>query len=419
MTNPPSIELTIHRGCREIGGSCVRMRCGETRILLDMGSPLTGERDAAPPNTDDVDAVLISHPHQDHFGLIDHLDPKIPVFIGRLGHRLIEATRLFLGRAPFDNAFSFIDPWEPFVIGEFTITPHLVDHSTPEAFAFEVTAAGKCLFYSGDFRAHGRKSVLFFNMLKKPPREIDVMLMEGTMMRRNQVDLYDEDDVEERVLETLRSQTGLTFVISSAQNIDRIVSVYRACKRADKVLIIDFYAAWVLEQLKLVSDSVPRIGWPLIGTYAFFKWNQVLKSHPKTFSRFTSEVYKCRVTQEEIARDPSRYVFLTQVSKSGLIEKFAGGAASAVIYSMWEGYLESADDEYFGAETLRKLKEDGKIEFVKAHCSGHAYVEDLEALASAIDPKMLIPIHTEYPQDYASQFANVHQLEDGEVFTIG
>ena len=35
-----SPELTIHRGTHEIGGSCVELCSGNTRMIIDLGMPL-------------------------------------------------------------------------------------------------------------------------------------------------------------------------------------------------------------------------------------------------------------------------------------------------------------------------------------------------------------------------------------------
>jgi ribonuclease J len=64
------------------------------------------------------------------------------------------------------------------LVRSLSITPHLVDHSGFDAYALEIEAGERRLFYSGDLRAHGRKSKLFELMLKRPPKNIDVMLME-------------------------------------------------------------------------------------------------------------------------------------------------------------------------------------------------------------------------------------------------
>jgi len=39
---------------------------------------------------------------------------------------------------------------------------------------------GGRILYSGDFRTHGRKSTLPRRLMKLPPSNIDVLLMEGT-----------------------------------------------------------------------------------------------------------------------------------------------------------------------------------------------------------------------------------------------
>jgi ribonuclease J len=54
------------------------------------------------------------------------------------------------------------------------------------------------------------------------------------------------------------------------------------------------------------------------------------------------------------------------------------------------------------------------VNFVYAHTSGHAPVEDLQRLATALKPKQLIPIHTEKASDYGKYFENVVMLQDGD-----
>lgn len=57
----------IHRGTREIGGTVIELRTNRTRLLVDIGHPLT--RNSAPVDVAPLkpDAALISHPHQDHY----------------------------------------------------------------------------------------------------------------------------------------------------------------------------------------------------------------------------------------------------------------------------------------------------------------------------------------------------------------
>ena len=52
-----------------------------------------------------------------------------------------------------------------------------------------------------------------------------------------------ESEVEAALVETLRARGGLAVVLGSAQNVDRLVTVYRAALQADRTLVVDPYTA--------------------------------------------------------------------------------------------------------------------------------------------------------------------------------
>lgn len=412
------MKVIIHRGASEIGGTCIQLSTDNTTILLDLGLPLNKDSRHIDVAALKPDAVLISHPHQDHFGLIDALDPSIPVFMGELGKNLIDATRMLLGNPLPANLFHHFKSWEPFSVGDFLITPYLVDHSAVDAYGFLIGAEGKKIFYSGDFRAHGRKSVLFDNMVKNPPKDIDLLFMEGTMMQRNNDEFPAESDVERKIYETIESQDNISFVISSSQNIDRIVSAFRACKRAHKTLVIDIYTAWVLEQLKLVSDSIPTMEWDLIKVYLSHSQHEKLKANQEYFGDFRNRIYQYRVKKEELQANPADYLFFGKMSHFKIIDLYKKVMPVNVIYSQWLGYLTYTDTDYYGAEAMSEFRNDPQINFVYAHTSGHATVEDLQRFAGALNPKMLVPVHTEYGNRYQEYFNNVRVVDKCNEFVI-
>jgi len=55
------------------------------------------------------------------------------------------------------NAAQYLEHGKPIQLGPFTVLPRLVDHSGFDAYAMEVEADGKRLFYSGDLRATAAK----------------------------------------------------------------------------------------------------------------------------------------------------------------------------------------------------------------------------------------------------------------------
>ena len=78
------MRILIHRGSSEIGGTCIRLSTEQSSILLDLGLPLSKNSKEIDVAALEPDAVLVSHPHQDHFGLIEALKPDVPVYMGEL-----------------------------------------------------------------------------------------------------------------------------------------------------------------------------------------------------------------------------------------------------------------------------------------------------------------------------------------------
>jgi ribonuclease J len=414
------MQVIIHKGTQEIGGTCIQVSSGNTTILLDAGLPLGADSRPVDLSSLAVDALLISHPHQDHFGLMGSVRPGTPVYMGKLARSLIDATRVFLGKDRYALEFHEFSAWKPFTIGAFTITPYLVDHSAADAYAFLIEAEGKRLFYSGDLRSHGRKGILFENLVRRPIRDIDVLFLEGTMMQRNNDLFPDEAAVETTIFQTIRQQKNISFLLSSSQNIDRIVSAFRACRRSGKLLVIDIYTAWVLEQLRQVTQNTPAMDWPEIRIFAIHSQDERLKANPDYFGDFRKRLYRHRVKREELHATPESFLYLGKMSSFGLIDEFENAAAPVnVIYSQWIGYLDGSHPEYFGSDKIAAYRTAPDVTFVFAHTSGHAPVADLQRLAAALNPRRLVPIHTEHGEDFNQVFANVFTLNDGEVFDLG
>ncbi|MEY9749161.1 mRNA degradation ribonuclease J1/J2 [Bradyrhizobium japonicum] len=103
-------------------------------------------------------------------------------------------------------------------------------------------------------------------MVSNPPRGIDTMLMEGSSLGRldEHTQFPTEDDIEARLTQSFK-QPGFVILSASAQNIDRIVSIYRACKRSGRTLLLDLYAMEILRATG--NERLPNVGWPNLSVY--------------------------------------------------------------------------------------------------------------------------------------------------------
>lgn len=415
------MKAKIYRGTKEIGGTCVELTADNGKILwVDLGAPLDDKNPNFDYANNKVDALLISHPHQDHFGLMEKVGTDVPIFIGELSLDLINATKIFRDIPLLSGNFKTIKPWTKFTIADtFIVTPFLTDHSTPEAFAFLIEADGKRIFYSGDFRATGRKNIVFKKQIENPPENIDLLLIEGTMVERTNHLYLTEDSVEEAIYNTIKSQTNLSFVISSAQNIDRLISVFRACKRTGKYLVIDVYSAWILEIARKQSKNIPAIEWKEIKVFDHPK--QLEKINDNQFDDFRKRINEQR-TGNAVFQTPSDFVYFVRCPNEKLVNKLRSKGTINIIYSQWEGYLKE-EHKNFCTDNINTLKNDNDISFQSIHTSGHATAPDLIKFAKAINSKKIVPIHTAFPEQFKKEFekegfSNITLWDDGKEFSI-
>jgi ribonuclease J len=411
----------IHRGAEQIGGTCVELAFDGARILLDLGKPLDAEK-SEPSLLPPVDglsgpldpnllAIVISHGHIDHWGLAPLVDGRAMFAMGAATQRILKAAAPFLPHGFAPNDVLELADRRVLQIGPFWITPYLVDHSAYDAYALAIEAGGRRLFYTGDIRGHGRKGKLFKRLLAHPPLRVHAMLMEGSSLGRLRPDqgFPSEDDIEARFAEAFRTP-GFVGVCASAQNIDRMVSIYRACKRTDRTLVLDLYAAEVLAATG--NPNIPQAGWANVAVYV----PEYQRRHVKRTGRFDlTERYKPhRIFREALARMAGRVVMLFRPAMLADVDLMPEAWTGArMFWSQWEGYLSSpANQEFRGKLAARGVS----IKVI--HTSGHADIVDLKRLAEKIAPKRLAPIHTFEGDRFAEFFSNVERRRDGEWWEV-
>ena len=409
------MQVRIHRGTHEIGGTCIELAAQGARLLLDLGLPLDGDPEDTSRHpaierldgTGDLLALVLSHGHVDHWGLAHLAGPDLPVALGAATHRILQAAAPFVPRPYVPTKAIKFQSGQELTFGPFRVAPHLVDHSAYDAYGFVVEADSTRLFYSGDLRGHGRKSALFERLVAHPPHGIDIMLMEGsTLGRLDAAQAFPtEADIEARFVTLFGEIAGLALVAASAQNIDRMVSLYRACNRFGRTLVIDLYTAEILRATG--NPNIPQSDWPHIAVYV----PQYQRVQIKRNGRFDllEPHHAHRIYPEQLAALAPRAAMVFRPAMLRDLDRAACLTGAGAIWSQWDGYLKQPR----GAALSQELATRG-IPLHHAHTSGHASIPDLQRLAAAVAPKMLVPIHTFEPHRFPALFGPAVVLkEDG------
>ena len=382
------MKIIVHRGTHQIGGCSTEIATKTSRIVIDFGSELDGNQaldvDGITKGISDCKAVLFTHYHGDHIGLLESINSDIPLFIGELS---LDILKLQNARQKIyaEEVINRIKPYitgQKMIFGDITVTPYMVDHSAFDSHMFLIEAEGKKILHTGDFRAHGFRGKGLLPTLKKYVGEVDVVICEGTTMGRGTIKSLTESELLCKAKKIL-DENKYVFIVCASTNVDRIVAFCSAVPRG-KYCICDGYQQSVLDVVREKSGKYSSL-------YTFPKM--------LTYSSQLDEKMKNRGFCMFIR--PGNYL------SNGILAQYKD-LDPLIVYSMWHGYLEQDD---LLAENLKgfRLKE--------LHTSGHADIKTIEEVINEVKPKMVIPIHTNNPDAFSSNIC-IRSVKDGEELIV-
>ena len=181
--------------------------------------------------------------------------------------------------------------------------------------------------------------------------------------------------MEARLLARCREAPGAVLACYSPQNVDRLVSVYRAAIRSGRDLVLDLYGASI--GAATGRETIPQADWERVRIFVP-RSQAIAVKHSEQFWR-VNEISSSRIYPEELAEDPAKWVISFRTS---MARELADGGAltqAQAVWSMWAGYLQGES----GERTRKEFQRLG-IGLEVIHASGHANLDDLQRLARAI-----------------------------------
>jgi phosphoribosyl 1,2-cyclic phosphodiesterase len=125
-------------------GNSLFISAGDTKLLVEAGlsaKKIISALRSINENPSELNAILVSHEHGDHIKGAGILSRRfnLPVYASRGTWRAMERA---IGPVLECNKVVF-EPYEPFKIGDFTVTPFLIPHDANEPVGYSFYAYGK------------------------------------------------------------------------------------------------------------------------------------------------------------------------------------------------------------------------------------------------------------------------------------
>ncbi len=377
-----------------------------------------------------LDGILISHPHKDHYFGLSFVNRTIPIFTGVVTKRIIRANCKSSENVS-DNNFNNLN-WHTFRTGDILdikglkIIPFHVDHSVPAAYGFIIYTSAGPIVYTGDFRRHGplsnmteefldeiktHKSVLSRCQLMQEQKDlisegIRVLICEGTKI--NKAIVESEQYVEEN-LEKIFEKNPFDFILVKYDRIDwdRFRTFANMAKKYNwKYVITEMDAFFyyllnkkaiyeTMKQPNILKDNHILI---LKRGSVRHKWQQKIRQI--IYKRGLEDKF---LEYNDIKSLKKNFLIYITHLPNYLMNNLDFDKRGLFISSSIDPYAEEFFDN---TNTIRRKLEPYGIPAYRVHASGHSTPHDIINFIDEIKPKVLIPIHTEHPKFFQKLFQN-------------
>ena len=400
-----------------------------------------------------VDAVLISHAHLDHNGDVSYLHSTIPVVCTRSSAAIARAMQV-TGMASFEREMVYSGPrvekdglfesargeayqlrpflflegdlggggrefWEnagsssrkgmlsaaadafPGEVASLAVRAWPVDHSIPGAVGYAVETSAGWVGYTGDIRFHGRhgKQTRAFQaeLAALHPR---ALLCEGTHLE-DAAGRVSEEEILGRVVEILGRYTGkLAIADFGPRNVERLQVFLDAAHETGRRLLLQPKDAYLLRALHLVEPGI----YPAPDTDANVGLFDDPKTAPRPWERETRDSWSAPVVSaKNVSERPGDYLLADSLWDLNDLPDLEGISGGVYLFSNSRAY---DDEQAADLDRLRNWVRWLGLDLIGdpddknspcLHASGHACGTELAEFARAVNPGILIPIHTENP----------------------
>lgn len=433
-------KITFYKGLRVIGGTFVSVETDRAVCMFDFGFTVSDRADESirlrpdhipqdyvragmlpaadgiyePQAAADLGLVpygetekphffLISHMHIDHMGGLDMLDPRIPVYMTEesetLYRRLAAQSDLTFREHP---ACTGVPGGQTFSVEDITVQVLPIDHDCVGACGFLIRTPDGSICYTGDYRFHGYhpdRTTAF----ARACRGADVLITEGVTVSFEDVDMLslEAPDPTDRTETDLLDETatfcagapGLVVINPYNRNVERIHRLAERLARQDRRLVLDAVQA---DYLAAFYPQDP-----------LYIYAETVCGHP------VPKRAMC-IDRDELLRRPEAYVL--QLDYRDFYELYDLNPVVSGYLHMDGAPLGAYDPSY--SKMLLQL-EALDVPFHSLGLGGHARPYYLKQMVDTIAPGVLVPLHSQRPEQVTSRRAGRRILpEEGQTLIL-
>ncbi|MFC3061149.1 ribonuclease J [Paenirhodobacter populi] len=333
-------------------------------------------------NADRIEAIFITHAHEDHIGALSHLWPKLRKkvyarkFTARIGALKLEEAGL-----PGD-IITVVEP-RPKVVeaGPFKVQFVPLSHSIPESSALVIDTPAGRIVHSGDFKLDGNPVVgepfdpVLWHEIAREGDGVKILTCDSTNVFSPHPG-RSEATLAEPLSKFIAEQKGMVVATTFASNVARLKTLAEAGRAAGRSVCLLGRA--MKKMVTAAEETGVLLGMP--GTIPVEAAVEVPRENLLLI--VTGSQGERRAATAQLSR--GRYLGLEM--KAGDTFLFS----SRVIPGNERGVIRIINNfSEMGVDVVDD--HDGLY-----HVSGHANRPDLEAVHDLLRPKMLIPMHGEH-----------------------
>jgi len=419
MEKKSKLKLIPLGGLGEVGKNMLVIEYGEHILVIDAGLMFPEDEmlgiDLVLPdftylkeNRDKIEAIILTHGHEDHIGALPYVlrDINVPIYGTKLTLGLVQVKLEEYGFKDID--MREIDTKKPLAIGPYKLEFARVCHSIPDGFGIAVHTPQGIIVHSGDFKfdqtpidgirtdynkfaAFGKKNIL--------------ALLSDSTNSELCGHTHSEREVGETLFEIFQDAPNRVVVASFSSHLHRIQQVIDVSNLTNKKIAITGRS--MQSNVGIAAD----LGYLRIPERMLIDVEETGNYSPREV------VILCTGSQGEplsalarMASHDHKHIQIEQGDTVVISARPVPGNEKSV------------------SRTIDQLFKKGATVFYQSisgvHVSGHAAREELKMMMNLVSPKYFIPIHGEYRHlkhhaDIANEIGipseNILIIENGDV----